>query len=31
MGVEVDYGSFLGNPGHVVETDVPGVTPARNL
>jgi heterodisulfide reductase subunit A-like polyferredoxin len=30
LGVEVDYGSFLGNPGHVVETDVPGVTLARN-
>ena len=30
LGVEVDYSSFLGNPGHVVETDVPGVTLARN-
>ena len=30
LGVEIDYSSFLGNPGHVVETDVPGVTLARN-
>jgi heterodisulfide reductase subunit A-like polyferredoxin len=31
LGVDVDYGSFLGNPGHMIETDVPGVLLARDL
>lgn len=30
LGVDVDYGSFLGNPGDMIETDVPGVVLARN-
>jgi len=31
LGVEVDYASFLGKPGEIVETDKPGVVLAQNL
>jgi heterodisulfide reductase subunit A-like polyferredoxin len=31
LGVNVDYGTFLGNPGHLIETNVPGVLLARDL
>ncbi len=31
LGVEVDYASFLGKPGEIVETDKPGVVLAQNV
>ncbi|MBW1739750.1 MAG: hypothetical protein JRJ42_01300, partial [Deltaproteobacteria bacterium] len=31
LGVEVDYASFLGKAGDMVETDKPGIVLAQNV